>query len=113
MLLEDPAESTPWAPTIQYENMCWVGTRSALKGTWWDSKKFKYRHKWMPVLLTSDMDDEDKDRAVGEAASELQHFRGKYHNIFGNMPKDKRAHGSDDEGSAEYAEPVQKAPRTD
>ena len=77
LLLEEPAESAPWAPTIQYESMCWVGTRNALKCTWWDSKKRKYRHKWMPVLLSSDMDDEDKDRAVAEAANELQHFRDK------------------------------------
>ena len=62
LLLEDPAESTPWAPTLQYEDMHWIATRNALRCSWWDSKKCKFRHKWMHVLLTGDMDDEDKDR---------------------------------------------------
>ena len=113
LLLEDTAESAPWALTIQYENMYWISGRSLLKSLWWCSKKCKYRHKSMLVLITSDMGDEDKDRAVAEAAGKLQDFRDQYHNVLGNMPKGEKADESDDEGSAEYAEPVQKKPRAD
>ena len=116
LLLEEPtAESAlPWAPTLEHENMSWVGTRSMIRYTWCDSKKMKKRHKHVRVGNLSDMDESGKHVAVVEAAEELQAFYESNHNLEKDMDTRKRDRGSDDGASDESArcEPVHKDAKT-
>jgi hypothetical protein len=116
LLEQPPAESAPWTPTIENENVYWLASRNMVRCYWWDSKKSRRRFKSIGVEFSSDMDDEAKRAAVTIAAAELQAFYDNNHNLQNNMPGPKQDPESDDGGSAESAhdgEPVQKASKTD
>ena len=121
LLLEEPAVSAPWTPTIKHENVTWIAGRNMVRCIWWDSKKFKNKTRPMSAEFSSDMDNDSKDAAVLSAAEKLQEFYDTHHNLQKNMPGE-----SDDGGSAESAHcepeesaesaqcgPVQKAAKTD
>ena len=70
--------------------MSWVGTRSLIKCTRWDSAAMKKRHKHIRVENLSDMDDSRKQAAIVEAVGELQAFYESNHNLEKNMDTPKR-----------------------
>ena len=75
LLLEDPpAESAPWYPQIDQENMFWASAQSQVRCSLWGSKKGKFVLLSNGVEFRPGMDDEEKQSLVTSAAEELQHF---------------------------------------
>jgi len=114
LLLESPpAETAPWKPEIEQQDVRWVGTRHHVRCRYWDSKLLKWRSKSTTVSgLSPNMDDEAKQGKVRRVAVEVQEFFDAHHNQGNNMPKSKRGRGSSDEES-DCGEPVQKDSRTE
>jgi len=113
LLLESPpAETAPWKPEIEQQDVRWVDTRHHVRCRYWDSKRSKRKYKSVTVEFSSDMDNEATLGAVSSAAMELQEFFDDHHNKGDDMPNFKRGRISRDEES-DCGEPVQTDSRTE
>jgi hypothetical protein len=125
LLLDDPpAESAPWKPELDHEDVFWIPSRNQVRCYWWDSGKSKTRIKSIGVELCPHMDESAKLAASRTAADELQRFYDAHNNRGDNNRGDNYdAHdtegdpdtddGSDASESSSNEEPPQKVARTD